>query len=72
MHLPKVADNMGHTQLRRLKLCFAGRLGNGEFANYDVEQTSDGFDIAANPYPMLGRVPFAKPLKDESGFGLRM
>jgi hypothetical protein len=42
-----VADIMGQTQLRHIKLGYAGRVGNWPLAAYETEQIKRSFDDAA-------------------------
>jgi hypothetical protein len=59
-----LADFMGLTQLRHIKLTFAGKAENWDLANYEVGQIRNSFAAAAVLYPLVGDVPFAK-LVDE-------
>ncbi len=50
-YIPSVGDLMGMTQLRHLKLWFAGRLKNWELADYELGQIKASFQEAAAFYP---------------------
>lgn len=49
-HLPKLGDIMSATQLRHIKLWFAGKLQNWELAAFEVEQIKGGLEDAAQLY----------------------
>ena len=49
-HLPKLGDIMSATQLRHIKLWFAGKLQNWELAAFEVEQIKGGLGDAAQLY----------------------
>jgi hypothetical protein len=61
---PTLADFMGLTQLRHIKLTFAGKSENWDLAGYEVGQIRNTIEVAAILYPNLGHVQFAK-LVDE-------
>ena len=48
---PRLADIMVNTQLRHLKLWFAGRQKNWELADYELAQIEASFNDAANLFP---------------------
>ena len=48
--MPKLADLMGQTQLRHIKLWFAGKLGNWPLAGYEVGQIRSSLEDAAGLY----------------------
>lgn len=49
-HPPKLGDIMSATQLRHIKLWFAGKLQNWELAAFEVEQIRGGLGDAAQLY----------------------
>jgi hypothetical protein len=49
-HPPKLGDIMSATQLRHIKLWFAGKLQNWELAAFEVEQIKGGLGDAAQLY----------------------
>jgi len=50
-YMPRLGDIMGATQLRHIKLAFAGKLRNWELAAYELEQIDASFQDAAMLYP---------------------
>ncbi len=63
---PGLADIMGATQLRHLKLSYAGSLKNWPLAQFEVAQIRNSFQSAAKSYPEFGDVPVAKLINDIS------
>jgi len=61
-----LADIMSATQLRHLKLSFAGAVQNWDLAKYEVGQMQRSFASAAQYYPVFGEVPVAKLIGDIS------
>jgi hypothetical protein len=62
---------MASTQLRHLKLAWAGYLGSWELADYEVDEIRKSFDVAAKYYPKYQNVPFAKLIADVSDPALK-
>lgn len=50
-YIPHLGDIMGATQLRHIKLSFAGKLRNWELAAYELDQIKESFQDAATLYP---------------------
>ena len=50
-YVPRLGDIMGMTQLRHLKLSFAGKLRNWDLAAYELDQIKESFQDAATLYP---------------------
>lgn len=50
-YVPHLGDIMGVTQLRHLKLSFAGKQRNWELAAYELDRIKDSFQDAATLYP---------------------
>lgn len=65
-YMPSLADIMSVTQLRHLKLSYAGTVSNWELANYDLGQIQESFSMAARLYSVFKSVPLAQLVKDES------
>ena len=51
VYVPSLGDIMGATQLRHIKLWFAGKLRNWELATYELGQIKASFEDAATLYP---------------------
>lgn len=66
IYAPTLADIMGATQLRHIKLSFAGSVQNWNLAHYEVTQMKDSFDTAAKLYPVFEKVALAKLIADVS------
>jgi hypothetical protein len=49
-YMPRLGDIMGATQLRHIKLWFAGKLGNWGLAEYEVGQIKASLEDAAELY----------------------
>ena len=49
-YIPNLSDIMGATQLRHLKLWYAGKLRNWELASFELDQIKDSFNQAARLY----------------------
>jgi hypothetical protein len=49
-YVPSLGDIMGATQLRHVKLWYAGKLRNWELASYELSQIEDSFNNAARLY----------------------
>ncbi|MBX9759181.1 MAG: hypothetical protein K2Y29_10435 [Beijerinckiaceae bacterium] len=65
--VPTLGDIMGATQLRHIKLWFAGKSGNWSLALYEIQQIKDSFDKSAILYsniPVDLIVGANEPLKD--------
>jgi len=65
-YVPDLGDLMGATQLRHIKLSFAGNLKNWDLASYQVAQIRKTFEAAAKLYPIFQDVPLAKIVADVS------
>ena len=50
-YVPHLGDIMSATQLRHLKLSFAGKLRNWDLAAYELGQIKSSFQDAATLYP---------------------
>jgi hypothetical protein len=50
-YVPRLGDIMGMTQLRHLKLSFAGKSRNWDLAAYELDQIKESFQDAATLYP---------------------
>ncbi|MDR3464607.1 MAG: hypothetical protein P4M07_01555 [Xanthobacteraceae bacterium] len=50
-YVPHLGDIMGATQLRHIKLSFAGKLRNWALAAYELDQIKTSFQDAATLYP---------------------
>jgi len=64
---PRLGDIMGATQLRHLKLWYAGKEKNWGLAGYELGQIKDSFQDAMTFYPGLpvaDMTPMAKPAAD--------
>ncbi|MGO9391233.1 MAG: hypothetical protein ACLP2E_13555, partial [Rhodoblastus sp.] len=61
-----LADIMGETQLRHLKLSFAGSLKNWNLADFEVAQIDKSFRRAAQLYPVFENVPVARLIAEIS------
>lgn len=61
-----LADIMGATELRHLKLSYAGSVENWDLANYEVGQIKKSFQRAAKFYPVFETVPVAKLIAEIS------
>ncbi|MGO9431779.1 hypothetical protein [Rhodoblastus sp.] len=61
-----LADIMGETQLRHLKLSFAGSVKNWDLADYEVAQIDKSFRRAAQLYPTFENVPVARLIAEIS------
>jgi hypothetical protein len=57
-----LADIMGATQWRHLKLSFAGQVKNWDLASYEIMQIRESFDMAAKLYPEFKNVKLAELL----------
>ncbi len=65
-YLPDLGDLMAGTQLRHLKLAWAGDLQNWELASYELGEIRNSFAAAAKFYPVFQNVQLAKLIVDES------
>jgi mono/diheme cytochrome c family protein len=63
---PDLGDLMGATQLRHLKLSYAGTLKNWELAKFEVREIRKSFDAAAKRFPTFQDVPLAKLVAEVS------
>ncbi len=63
---PVVADIMGQTQLRHIKLGYAGRVGNWELASYETHQIRRSFEEAAKAGGTIDDRPISKWFEQES------
>jgi hypothetical protein len=66
-YAPTLGDIMGTTQLRHLKLWYAGKVGNWELASYEIGQIRDSLINAARLYqniPVDKIVMITEPLSD--------
>jgi hypothetical protein len=61
-----LADIMSATQLRHLKLSFAGSVKNWDLAEYEVGRIRKSFATAAKFYPVFDNVPVAKLITEIS------
>jgi hypothetical protein len=61
---PGLGEIMTLTQMRHLKLWFAGREKNWELAAYELEELQEGFDDAIKYFPTKDDVPVAQMVKD--------
>jgi hypothetical protein len=61
-----LADIMSATQLRHLKLSFAGSVKNWDLAEYEVARIRKSFATAAKFYPVFENVPVAKLIAEIS------
>ncbi|WP_294537575.1 hypothetical protein [uncultured Rhodoblastus sp.] len=61
-----LADIMHATQLRHLKLSYAGSVKNWDLANYEVARIGKSFRKAAQLYPVFENVPLARMIADIS------
>jgi mono/diheme cytochrome c family protein len=61
---PELADIMAGTQLRHLKLSYAGSLHNWELAEYEVGQMRKSFALVGTLYPDYQNVPVAKLINE--------
>jgi len=50
-YVPRLGDIMGMTQIRHLKLSFAGKLRNWGLAAYELDQIKESFQDASTLYP---------------------
>ncbi len=57
---------MAGTQLRHLKLAWAGDLQNWELANYEVSEIRRSFAVAAKLFPVFQNVQLTKLIADVS------
>jgi hypothetical protein len=65
-YVPRLGDIMGDTQLRHLKLWYAGKLRNWQLADYELGQIRASFEDAATLYPGIPVTDMsivAKPLQ---------
>lgn len=63
---PSLSNIMAETQLRHIKLWYAGRAANWGLVNYELSQIKDTFDRSATLYvniPVENVVEVEKPLK---------
>ncbi len=65
-YLPDLGDLMANTQLRHLKLAWAGDLQNWELANYELSKMRKSFAVAAKLYPVFQNIQLAKLIADVS------
>ncbi|MGO8737822.1 hypothetical protein [Rhodoblastus sp.] len=63
---PDLADIMAGSQLRQLKLSFAGAQKNWPLAEFEIGQMRKNFADAAQYYPEFDKVPVAKLIKEIS------
>lgn len=64
--VPALADIMSTTQLRHLKLAYAGKVANWPLAGYELGLIQQSFDSAARHYPVFKGIPLADLIKQES------
>jgi hypothetical protein len=64
--VPALADIMSTTQLRHLKLAYAGKVENWPLAGYELGLIQQSFDAAARRYPVFKDIPLADLIKQES------
>jgi len=50
-YAPGLGEIMTATQMRHIKLWFAGQAGNWKLANYEVDELEEGFEDAINFHP---------------------
>jgi hypothetical protein len=67
--VPKLGDIMEVTQLRHLKLWYAGRLGNWPLAGYELERIKNAFRDAMTFYPGLPSADMATMEKPANQIG---
>jgi hypothetical protein len=65
-YVPDLADLMFLTQLRFVKLWYAGRVGHWEVADYELSKMKHSLEVAAKFYPTFDNVPLADLVGDES------
>jgi hypothetical protein len=61
---PGLGEIMTLTQMRHLKLWFAGREKNWELAAYELDELQEGFDDAIKYFPTKDDIPIAQMVKD--------
>ena len=74
-YAPGLGEIMSATQMRHLKLWYAGQTGNWPLAGYELDELKEGFDDAAKLHPIHEGVPVGEmigrltqePLQDLSG-----
>lgn len=59
---PGLGEIMSFTQMRHLKLWFAGAAGNWELADYEADELAEGFDDAMRFHPQHKNSP--RPLTE--------
>jgi hypothetical protein len=57
---PGLGEIMTLTQMRHLKLWFAGAAKNWELADYELDELKEGFDDAIKYFPMKDDIPVAR------------
>lgn len=65
-YVPDLGDLMAATQLRHLKLAWAGDLQNWALAKYEAGEIRDSLAVAAKLYPIFRNVELAKLIADVS------
>lgn len=50
-YIPGMGEIMGATQMRHVKLWFAGEAGNWDLAQYELDELKEGFDDAVTYHP---------------------
>jgi hypothetical protein len=63
-YVPGLGEIMSLTQMRHIKLWFAGEAGNWPLAAYELDELQEGFDDAARLNPTHDGVPIAVLVRD--------
>lgn len=58
-HTPRLGEIMTFIQVRHGKLWFAGRAGNWELADFELDELKEGLEDAAKFFPTFKDVPLA-------------
>jgi hypothetical protein len=64
--VPGLGEIMTLTQMRHLKLWFAGAQRNWDLAAYELDELQEGFDDAVKYFPNKDGVPVAQMVKDNT------
>ena len=62
VYAPGLGETMSFTQMRHLKLWFAGQAGNWPLADYELDELKEGFDDMVTFHPHHEKVP--RPLAE--------
>ncbi len=63
-YAPGLGEIMTLTQMRHLKLWFAGDAKNWELADYELDELKEGFDDAIKYFPTKDNMPIGQLVKD--------